>query len=69
MLIVIFLFLNLQIILHVVFPQLPTKMAVKTPITLVPDRSAPLSVEADLVVAPMEMEAFLLVPEGTKIEA
>ncbi|KAL5965513.1 Alpha-mannosidase 2, partial [Taenia solium] len=44
------------------FPKLIPKMAVKTPVTLIPDKSTSTSPDSDINVGRMEMDGFLLVP-------
>ncbi|EUB56256.1 Alpha-mannosidase 2 [Echinococcus granulosus] len=47
------------------FPQLIPKMAVRTPVTLIPDKSTSASPDLNIVIPRMEMEGFLLVPSKT----
>lgn len=42
---------------------------VKTPLSLIPDKSVSTTVETEIVVEPMEMEAYLLVPESVRMNA
>lgn len=54
--------ITLQVRWSDAFPKLIPKMAVKTPVTLIPDKSASTPPDSDIVVERMEMEGFLLVP-------
>ncbi|KAL5104183.1 Alpha-mannosidase 2 [Taenia crassiceps] len=48
-----------------VFPKLVPRLAVRTPVTLIPEKSTSTSPESNSVIGRMEMEGFLLVPSKT----
>ncbi|KAM3173452.1 hypothetical protein ACTXT7_012479 [Hymenolepis weldensis] len=51
-----------------IFPNLITKMVVKTPLILIPDKSISKAAESTASVGAMEIEGYLLVPENAEIK-